>query len=264
MEPHYAVAVAQTCAFPGDIAANLGEHLRLIELAAERGAEAVLFPELSLTGYEPKLADRVAMLPGDARLAPLIELSAKRGITVVAGAPVRIGAALHIAAFVIEPSAAVSLYTKQHLGAFGESARVDGDLPPAEPSIFQPGTLDPEVRLGDGFGALAICADTGRASHAARAAERGATAYLASMFVIPSEFEGDRVRLSRYAADHALLVAFANYGAPTGGLAAAGRSSIWAPGGNLLVQLPASGSGVAVVSHGADGWRAETALAHHT
>lgn len=46
------IAVAQTCPVAGDVQANLDEHLRLARLAAEEGAQVVVFPELSLTGYE--------------------------------------------------------------------------------------------------------------------------------------------------------------------------------------------------------------------
>src|ERR1041385_7750009 len=46
------IAVAQTCPVAGDVKANLDEHFRLARLAATEGAQIVVFPELSLTGYE--------------------------------------------------------------------------------------------------------------------------------------------------------------------------------------------------------------------
>ena len=55
------IAVAQTCPVRGDVDANLDEHLRLAGCAASEGALLVLFPELSLTGYEIGLADRLAI-----------------------------------------------------------------------------------------------------------------------------------------------------------------------------------------------------------
>ena len=46
------IAVAQTCLVAGNVQGNLDEHIRLARLAAKEGAQVVVFPELSLTGYE--------------------------------------------------------------------------------------------------------------------------------------------------------------------------------------------------------------------
>jgi predicted amidohydrolase len=254
------LVVAQTCPMRGDVDANVAEHLRLARLAADHGASLVVFPELSLTGYELELAAQLAFTVADSRLEPLRDAARSEALTIVAGAPLRIDGRIHIGAFVITPDGAIAPYTKQRLGAFGESARRDGTVPPPEASVFQPGTLDPVVRWGDGTAAVAICADIGDASHPQRAAERGASAYLASMFVIPSEYEGDSARLQRYAAEHSMCVAFANYGSATGGLRAAGQSAIWSEHGERIVQLPPGGSGIAVATPSSGGWRAKTAM----
>jgi hypothetical protein len=55
-----------------------------------------------------------------------------------------------------------------------------------------------------------------------------------------------------------MVVALANFGSATGGLAAAGKSSIWAANGELLVRLDDAGAGVAVATELADGWRTKT------
>jgi predicted amidohydrolase len=167
---------------------------------------------------------------------------------------------LHIAAFALSPDRTTALYTKHRLGAFGDSARCDGIVPPAEATVFEPGDRNPLVRFGGNTAAIAVCADIGRPSHAQQAADLGARAYLASMFVIPSEFDGDAAKLSRYAARHSMAVALANFGSPTGGLAAAGRSSIWSPNGELLVQLNSSGAGVAVATETTEAWRASAVM----
>src|SRR5262245_44086305 len=103
MTPPRAIAAAQTCPAKGDVAANLCEHLMLVDLAASKGAQVVVFPELSLTGYEIELAPQLVFSDPDSRLEPLIALAASRSMTVVAGAPVRIAGRLHIGAFVLRP-----------------------------------------------------------------------------------------------------------------------------------------------------------------
>ncbi len=114
--------------------------------------------------------------------------------------------------------------------------------------MIQPGNRNPPIHSGDTFAALAICADIGNAGHPQRAAGQGANTYLASMFVIPSDFDGEEAKLKHYAVQHGMMTALANFGGPSGGLRSAGRSSIWAESGERLVQLKESGSGIAVVS----------------
>jgi len=254
------ISVAQTCPRRGDVGANLDEHLQLTDLAASEGAQVLVFPELSLTGYEINLADELTFSEQDVRLTPLLDAAASHSITLVVGAPLRVGAHLHIAAFILSPDRTSTFYTKHHLGAFGESARCDGIVPPAEATVFHPGEHNPLIRLGSHAAAVAICADIGRPTHPQQAAEKGAKSYLASMFVIPSEFELDAAKMSGYARQHSMVVALANYGGATGGLRTAGRSSIWSEEGELLAQLPRSGAGVAVVTETSEGWRAKAIM----
>ncbi len=68
----------------GDLRANLASHLQLIEQAIDGGAELVVFPELSLTGYTLRdLAGEMALRPDDARLQPFRDLS--QHLTIVVG-----------------------------------------------------------------------------------------------------------------------------------------------------------------------------------
>jgi predicted amidohydrolase len=263
MIPSRSVATAQTVPVPGHVDANVQEHLELIGLAHNEGAQVLLFPELSLTGYELDRADALAFASDDARLAPLADAAVGASLTLIVGAPVRIASRLHIGAFIIAPDRTIEVYTKHHLGAFSERARVDslnGTIPPAEATIFDPGTSNPLVRVGGHLGAIAICADIGRPLHVQAAAARGVRLYLAGMFVIPSELGAETAALAGYAREHSLVVGFANYGGSSGGLAAGGRSAIWSSTGDLLVQLGSAGSGVAVATEIGSGWRARTVI----
>ena len=245
------VAVAQTRPVAGDVSANLNEHVRLTRLAAAEGAVVVVFPELSLSGYELDLAVGLSFSEDDPRLSPLLDTASSNGVTLVVGAPVRLGDALHIGAFIVRPDRTTDLYTKHRLGTFPPTAVCDscnGSVPPAEATVFQPGDRNPLVRFDNHVAAVAVCADIGRPAHPQEAAERGADTYLASMFVIPSDFDEDALKLSRYAIRHHMMTAFANFGCPTGGLRSAGRSSIWSDAGELLVRLDEEGSGIGVVT----------------
>lgn len=226
-------------------------------MAADEGARILVFPELSLTGYELDLADGHAFSEDDPGLAPLIELAINSAMTLVVGAPVRIGPRLHIGAFILLPDGSIDVYTKHHLGAFAASDNSGGAVPPPEVSVFEPGDRNPLVRVGDSTGAIAICADVGHSEHAQAAADLGARTYLASTFVIPSDLAKETISLTTYSRQHSMAVVFANFGGPSGGLSSAGRSAIWSPTGELLVQLEAAGAGIAIAIETDEGWRAK-------
>jgi len=69
----------------GDVESNLTRHLRFIETARKKGAELVVFPELSLTGYT--LMDLVPEVAIDLSKSPVMDKlrSASRGVDVVFG-----------------------------------------------------------------------------------------------------------------------------------------------------------------------------------
>ncbi|MBI3070906.1 MAG: carbon-nitrogen hydrolase family protein [Deltaproteobacteria bacterium] len=253
------IAVAQTIPVRAEVDLNLETHLRLVHLAADAGAQVVVFPEMSITGYELDLARPLAFSETDPRLATLRDVSATKLVTIVVGAPFLRGSHLYIGAFIVSPDRTVSLYTKHHLGAFGESARRDGVLPPAEATVFEPGSQDPLIACGTGnTAAVAICADIGHPAHPRHAVARGARTYLASMFVIPSEYDSESTKLRSYARRHKMVVALANFGGPSGGLASAGGSAIWDERGEPLVRLAPRGSGVAIAIESDAGWRSKT------
>ena len=82
----FTLALAQISTHLGDINANLEKHLSYIQQAKKEGAELVIFPELSLTGYliqdlVPTLARRPAV--DDTAFGPL--LKASKDIDIVVG-----------------------------------------------------------------------------------------------------------------------------------------------------------------------------------
>lgn len=81
------ICVAQTRPVKGDIHHNLDVHYKLIQLALAHDTEVIVFPELSLTGYEPELAASLAVDENADIFDHLQELSDKFGITIGVGMP---------------------------------------------------------------------------------------------------------------------------------------------------------------------------------
>ncbi len=80
----FKLALAQMSPALGDLARNLALHEKLAREAASHGADLVLFPELSLTGYFVKdLVSSVALRQDSPALQPLLSLS--REVALVVG-----------------------------------------------------------------------------------------------------------------------------------------------------------------------------------
>jgi predicted amidohydrolase len=80
----YTVALAQVNPACGDLEVNVKMHVAQVEQALEAGADLIVFPELSLTGYSLKDQTLDIMRPADCpEFAPLRELS--RHIAICAG-----------------------------------------------------------------------------------------------------------------------------------------------------------------------------------
>jgi predicted amidohydrolase len=240
----FSIAAAQLAAVRGDVECNLENHVRTIGAAARQGVQVLVFPELSLTGYEPTLADALAFAPDDARLAPLVRLAREHHMTVIVGAPLAGKPQPQLGAIVISDAGELSIYAKIHLH-------------PGEETFFSPGQTPLVLRRAPHAIGVAICADLGHASHPASYAELGATIYIAGVCLTAKGYAADAACMTRYARDHGMLTVLANYYGPTGNYQTAGRSAIWAPGGQLLAEASPTGDALVIARCVADRWTGE-------
>jgi predicted amidohydrolase len=214
------IAVAQPACASYDVAANAATHAATVRSA---GSRVVVFPELSLTGYE---LDAHTVGPEDPRLAPIVEACAEEGSLALAGAPVQGDAGrTHIAVLAIDGAGVSVAYRKCWLGEV-EALRF---TPGGEPAVLE---VD-GWRLG-----LAVCRDTGIPQHAADTAALGMDAYVAGVLETAEDAAVPDERARRVATDHQVWVAIASFAGSTGGgyANAAGRSSIWSAGGTVVAQ----------------------------
>ncbi|WFE35351.1 carbon-nitrogen hydrolase family protein [Micromonospora sp. WMMD975] len=210
------IAVAQPLTLAHDVAGNAARHAAAVRAA---GARVVVFPELSLTGYE---LDAAELDPSDARLAPLRAACADTGTLALAGAPV---AGPHIAVLAVDGEGVRVAYRKMWLGG-------------AEPQRFRAGR-EPAVLAVDGWRlGLAVCKDTGVPAHADATVAAGADAYLAGVLESADDAAVPDERARRIAAAHGIWVAMASFAGSTGsGYAhAAGGSGVWSPAGRAVAR----------------------------
>jgi predicted amidohydrolase len=216
------IAAAQSSSVPGDVSRNISHHLRFGSIAAEHRAQLLIFPELSLTGYELTLARENVVRPASSDLDPLRSLAADAQMTTVVGAPVLNDEnELHIAALVIRPDGSVSTHTKEHVHQ-------------SEEHVFTSGRGGPPLLVEDATVALAICADATHPEHAAKAAARGANVYAVGVMIDDNGYSRKVALLRNYAVEHRMAVLMANYSGLTGGELSAGKSGLWSEDGRLV------------------------------
>jgi predicted amidohydrolase len=233
------LAAAQAASVPGDITANVARHLRFAETAAARGVGLLVFPELSLTGYELATAARDAIMTDDLRLQPLRDVALASGMTIIAGAPLRAQEGLHLGALILHPDGTVSSYAKMHLH--------DG-----EDAVFQPGVRHVCCTVGNMRVVPAICADIGRPSHPEVAAGLGAQVYAAGVLITEGGIVAETAMMESYARSYGMVAVMANHAAPSGGFVSAGSSAIWAGDGHKVADAQGAGDALVIgtVRHG--------------
>jgi len=242
----FRIAAAQSVSVPGDVAANVAAHCNFIIEASLSGVDIVVFPELSLCGYELPLIGACALQPDDEVLAPIRELASGKSVHVVVGAPIlSVSNKVHIGAITFFPNGESSIYCKQHLHSGEEHFATTC----ASPSST--------CQVGGEAIALAICADTAHEQHPQAAATVGASLYLASVLVSEAGYATDAGNLQRYAQRYCMATLMANHGGPTGSYVSAGKSAFWSPQGKLLVAAPGAGQYLVIASKNAGSWTGE-------
>ncbi|MFJ9691086.1 carbon-nitrogen hydrolase family protein [Kitasatospora sp. NPDC101183] len=224
--PGLTVAVAQPPCVPGGrpdtLAGNVEQHALAVREAAAR---LVVFPELSLTGYDLAAP---AVDPADPRLAPLVEACAAAGSLALVGAPVaEEGGRESIATLAVTGEGASVVYRKTRLHGAGEPERF---TPGEGPVVLE---LD-GLRLG-----LAICADAADPGHAEETAALGIDAYVASTLYGPGPAQAERRdgHLRGRATAHGVWCVLSTSAGPTGVFPdSSGGSGVWAPDGTVVAR----------------------------
>ncbi|WMN59462.1 carbon-nitrogen hydrolase family protein [Pseudoalteromonas xiamenensis] len=222
MKQTVTIGLAQLPVARGDISENLSNHLNLIETAAQRGCDLLVFPELSLTGYELDLAESLALALDSPHLNSLSETATSNKINVLVGAPLWQDDSRKptIGAIVCFSDGHREFYSKQYLH--------DG-----EEQYCSSGDHDYAFTLNGFKMAVAVCADFCASEHSARAKAQGADLYLVSALISEKGFSVDSELLSAIAERNKMPTLLCNHISKTGGWQAHGHNSIWTAEGTL-------------------------------
>jgi predicted amidohydrolase len=205
------------------------------DAVAAADARVVVFPELSLTGYE---LDAHAVATDDVALLPIVDACAATGSLALVGAPVQDADGREaIAVLAVDGGGASVAYRKTWLGG-AEAARFRSGHGPAVLEVDG-------WRLG-----LGVCKDTGSAQHVAGTAALGVDAYLAGLVHLPQELPEQEARAVVLARACRAYVVFASFAGPTGGgyATTAGSSAVYSPEGIAIARAGPDVGGIARAS----------------
>ncbi|WP_293267329.1 carbon-nitrogen hydrolase family protein [Neptunomonas sp.] len=203
-------------------------------------AANLVFPELSLTGYEPELSSNLAFTNDDIRLKPFIDSAIKNNIKIGVGALLDSNGLPKIGLIIISPLGCVDTYEKIYLHS-------------GEEVYFSEGAHHKILTISNTKIANAICADANNEAHVQTSSELGASVYIAGVLITEGGYDSDTAVMNNYASKYNMLVAMANHNQPTGDWAPIGKSAIWTNAG-LLASATETQNALVVAEKLDNGW----------
>lgn len=227
------ICIAQTKPIKGNVSANIEAHIKFIELALTLNAEAIFFPELSLTGYEPELARELATNQNDNRLDIFQQISDNNNIIIGLGLATIADSHIRISMIIFEPNEPRQTYSKQLLHS--------DEFP-----YFDNGTEQVIIRTRDANIAPAICYESLQPTHIKNAFKLGADLYLASVAKPANGIEKAFEHYPVVAKLYAMPVLMANCVGFCDNFLSVGQSAVWTKYGKLACQLDDKTEGIMI------------------
>ncbi len=226
--------VAQIKSKAGDIEGNIRRHKAMISVAAEIKSDALIFPELSITNYEPSLAKGLATDPTDARFDDFQKLSDINDLMIGVGMPIKASTGILIGMLIFRPNLPRSLYSKRYLHA--------DEIP-----FFASGQSEIILDVKGERIAPSICYESLLPEHSNTASKNKITIYAASVAKPSEGIEKAMKHYPEIAKNHSMNVLMSNAVGHCDNFQSVGKSAVWNSDGSLLAQLNATDEGVLVL-----------------
>ena len=218
------ICIAQTKSLKGDVQRNIESHLRIIEQAIEHEADLIIFPELSITGYEPDLAKNLATSAEDVIFKPFQALSDENQITIGIGMPTNSEDGINISMLIFQPGKSRIVYSKQMLHT--------DELP-----FFVCGKHQTFLNIQGKKIALGICYETLQREHFINANQNGADIYIASVAKDQGGVKKAYEYFSSIAREFDTPILMSNCLGCCDNFLSVGQSAVWDKTGELIEKL---------------------------
>lgn len=227
------VCIVQTKSEKGNIQRNIESHLEFIARAVKLRADLIIFPELSITNYEPVLAEELATDIKSTIFDPFQELSNKNKIAIGIGMPTKTIEGIHISMLIFQPKMERITYSKQLLHS--------DELPYFSRGKNQTFLTNDGVKI-----AVGICYETLQKEHFLNTKNQGADIYIASVAKPKSGIEKAYQYFPGIAKEFNTPILLSNCVGHCDNFMSAGQSAIWNKKGELIDQLDATNQGLLI------------------
>jgi predicted amidohydrolase len=225
------ICLAQTRSYKGDLKKNIAKHKKMIDLAILTKANLIVFPELSLTNYEPDLAKELALEVENQFFDEFQNISDSSQLSIALGYPLKTERGICIGMLIFRPSQTRLGYQKKYLHADEEQFFVSGI------NTFDTWGEKPKI-------ALAICYELSVPAHSENAYAQNADIYLVSVAKTALGVEKSSEILANIAQKYQMQVLMVNGIGPCDNFESAGQSTVWNKKGEKLAQLDSDTEGI--------------------
>lgn len=227
------ICIAQIQSEKGQVLANIQNHLKIIKRAIQYTIDVIIFPELSITNYEPTLTKELATSIDDDIFNPFQEVSNKYKIAVGIGMPIKTSVGIHISMLIFQPKKERLLYSKRILH--------QDELP-----YFVSGRHQPLLTIKGVKIALGICYETLQRTHFVEAKENDAEIYIASVAKPDRSLDKAYIHFPSMSKEFKTPILMANSVGVSDDFISNGSSAVWNTKGELLHQLDENNQGILV------------------
>ncbi len=228
------ICIAQTQSLRGQVQENIKNHLKIIKSAIQWNIDLIVFPELSITSYEPHLAKELAIELEDIRLNSFQKLSDKNEITIGIGVPTKDYNGIHISMLIFQPNRQRTVYSKEIL-------HID-ELPYFTSGINSQQLLNVKGKKI----AIGICYETLKREHFIKAKENKAEIYIASVAKPDRGTNKAYLHFSIISKEFKTPILMSNCVGYCDNFLSNGRSSVWNQKGELISELDTINQGIIV------------------
>ncbi|WP_445749234.1 GNAT family N-acetyltransferase [Polaribacter sp.] len=227
------ICIAQTNSEKGNIQRNIENHLEFIERAIKLKADLILFPELSITNYEPDLAKELATEIESNIFSPFQEISNTNKITIGIGMPTKSLEGINISMLIFQPNKEKTVYSKQMLHT--------DELP-----YFVCGKNQTFLTINGVKIAIGICYETLQREHFLNAKNQGTDIYIASVAKSKGGIEKAYRHFPQIANEFNTPILMSNCVGHCNNFMSVGQSAVWNKKGELIEQLDTNNQGLLI------------------
>lgn len=225
------ICIAQTKSEKGKVQENIQNHLRIVERATKLNSDLIIFPELSITNYEPDLAKELAIDIKNSIFNPFQELSDNKEISIGIGMPTNSINGINISMLIFQPKQKRVVYSKQMLHT--------DELP-----YFVCGDDQTILNIKEKKIAIGICYETLQREHFLNASKKGADIYIASVAKPKGGIEKAYKHFPKIAREFSIPILMSNCVGYCDNFMSVGQSAVWDENGILIEQLDDDNQGI--------------------